>query len=342
MNISFEVTIGVPVFQSISYIMDTMKSLLNQTFNNIEFLIIDDCGKDGAIDLIKDLQKKHPRGKNIRILVNDSNRGVGYCRNRIIDEAKGRFLYFMDSDDIIEFDTIQKLYDAIISNNAQIAYGSYEIVDRINNSTHIYQKSSIILSGEDELATYAFKYVRNFHVSVCNHLIELSFLRNSGIRFLDVSFWEDMAFTTELVTKVTKAVLLSDITYHYIVHNKSLSHYQDRCAIDKNEILRNISVLDFLKEKCDELICKPYIPYLCYNLEMNSFYSVCYIINNSQKIVPSFTLDEMRSILRHPLPLVKILKFSHSRFNNILFFILGILPLPFFLPSIKLIKKIKA
>ena len=80
MNDIFEVTIGIPVFQSISYIMDTMTSALNQTFCNIEYLIVDDCGKDGTIDLIKDLQNKHSRGENIRILKNDSNRGVGHDR----------------------------------------------------------------------------------------------------------------------------------------------------------------------------------------------------------------------------------------------------------------------
>ena len=103
----YEVTIGIPVYQSVDYIQDTMNSALNQSFSDIEFLIVDDCGKDGTMDIISHFQTSHPRGKDIRILVNEKNKGVGYSRNRIIDEARGRFLYFMDSDDTIEPNTIQ-------------------------------------------------------------------------------------------------------------------------------------------------------------------------------------------------------------------------------------------
>ena len=341
MNCSFEVTIGIPVFRSIEYIMDTMTSALNQTFSDIEFLVVDDCGNDGSINLIKYLQNNHPRGKYIRILVNDSNHGVGYSRNRIIDNAKGRFLYFMDSDDLIESDTIQKLYDALISSNAQIAYGSYDIIDKMNNTTHKYKKESLYLCGDDELSIYAFKNVQIFHVSVCNHLIDLFYLRNTGVRFMNVFFWEDMAYTTELVTKVTRAVLLSEITYHYIVHNHSLSHYHDRCLIAKDEIISNLSVLEFLKGMCNDLINKPYLPYLCYNIEMSCFHSISYILNNYQKIVPSFSSVEIRNILRHPLSFKQILRFNHRRSINILLYVLGRLPLMLFLPVIRLIKLLK-
>ena len=204
----YEVTIGIPVYNSFDYILDTMNSALAQTFPNIEFLIVDDCGDDGTMDVIKEFQTNYPRGKYIRVIVNDTNRGVSFSRNRIIDEAKGDYLFFMDSDDTIEPNTIQLLYNAIINNSAQTAYGSYEIIDTINNTPkEIYQKTPLVLSGENKLAMYAFKNNHIFHVSVCNHLIDLSFLRQTGVRFLDVTYWEDMAYTTELVTKVTKSVL---------------------------------------------------------------------------------------------------------------------------------------
>ena len=342
MKEQYEVTIGIPVYQSVDYIQDTMNSALNQSFSDIEFLIVDDCGHDGTMDVISHFQTNHPRGKDIRILVNEKNKGVSYSRNRIIDEARGRFLYFMDSDDSIEPNTIQLLYDAIIQHNVQVAYGSYEIIDGIGNSPiERYKKDALVLRGEDELAMYAFKNNHIFHVSACNHLINLEFLRQSNVRFIDASYWEDMVYTTELVTKIESAVLLPDITYHYLRRQDSLSHYQDRISYEKSEILKNASILKRLKNKCIALRGKSYLPYHCYNLEMNSFYMVCHIIQKNDRIVPNFTYGEMRMILQHPMTLKDILLFQERIVPNLLFRLIGHLPFFLFIPFIRLIGKLK-
>lgn len=338
----YEVTIGIPVYQSVDFIQATILSALNQTFPNIEYLIVDDCGYDGTIDLIVQLQKEHPRGDSIHILHNDKNRGSGYCRNRIIDEAQGNYLYFMDSDDLIEPNTIELLLNSIKSHQAQIAYGSYEIIDKVNGApTEIYQKDNLVLLGTDQLALYAFKNNSVFHVSVCNFLVNLDFLRHSGIHFIDANFWEDMAFTTELVTKVDSAVLLSDITYHYLRHSNSLSHYQSRKWLSKIEIEKNIAVINYLKTKAKQSEIKSYTPYLCYNLEMNSFYVICQIIKHSHQIFPKFTHREMHAVIGHPLSLCKILSFRQKMIPNLLLWLLGTMPVPLFIPFIWLVGKLK-
>ena len=342
MKDQYEVTIGIPVYKSVDFIRDTMISALNQAFTDIEFLIVDDCGQDGTMDVISQIQNNHPRGKDIRILKNDKNRGVSFCRNRIIDEAKGRYLYFLDSDDTIEPYTLQLLYDGIIQNDVQIAYGSYEIIDGIGNSPiEKYQKDALVLKGEDELAMYAFKNNHIFHVSVCNHLVDLAFLRQSGVRFIDANYWEDMVYTTELVTRIESAVLLSDITYHYYRHSGSLSHYQDREIYDKIEIMENASVLNMLKEMCLKMKDRNYMPYLCYNVEMTSFYMACHITCNAHRINPMISSIEIQNIMRCPFSVKEILMFRHKRIPNLLFTLLGIMPILFFRPSIWVMCKIK-
>lgn len=338
----YEVTLGIPVYRSVEYIREAMISALNQTFKEIEFLIVDDCGQDGTMDVVLQIQKGHHRGKDIRIIVNDSNRGVSYSRNRIIEEARGRFLYFMDSDDTIEPNTIQLLYDAIIQNHVQVAYGSYEIIDGIGNfPNEIYQKDALVLKGKDELAMYAFKNNHIFHVSVCNHLIDMAFLRQSAVRFIEVSYWEDMVYTTELVTKIDSAVLLSNITYHYYRHSGSLSHYQNRDIYDKKEIMKNASVIKMLKEMCLKMKGRNYLPYLCYNVEMISFYMACHIICNTHRIYPMISSVEIQNIMRCPFSVKEILMFKHKRIPNLLFTLLGIMPILFFRPSIWFLGKIK-
>ena len=342
MKEQYEVTIGIPVYQSVDYIRDTMNSALNQSFSDIEFLIVDDCGHDGTMDVISHLQTNLPRGKDIRILVNEKNEGVSYSRNRIIDEARGRFLYFMDSDDTIEPNTIQLLYDAIIQHHVQVAYGSYEITDGIGNSPNeIYQKDALVLRGEDELAMYAFKNNHIFHVSACNHLISLRFLRQSNVRFIETSYWEDMVYTTELVTKIESAVLLPDITYHYLRHNGSLSHYQKREVYEKREIMENVSVLNRLKQECMEMKGKKYQPFICYNIGMVSFYMSCHVFRNANHIKPMISIKEIRNMMRCSIPIKEILLFRHKKIPNLLFALLGMMPISVFRPSIWAISRLK-
>ena len=338
----YDVTIGIPVFRSFDYVRDAMMSALGQTFLSVEILVVDDGGNDGSIAVINELQQTHPRGVHIHIVTNPKNMGAGYSRNRIIDEAKGKFLYFMDSDDTIEPNTIQLLYDAIVKNQAEVAYGSYEIVDlSAPHRREVYQKDDVCLSGDGQLAEYVLSHVGRFHVSACNCLMDLEFLRQSGVRFINTNYWEDMAFTYELVPKVTRAVLLSCVTYHYLRHSGSLSHYQAREQLQKEEVLANASTLNYLKEKCKAYRGHSFLPYMCYNLELNSFYIICHVLKNAHLIAPGFSHHEMRDILCYPLSLPDILCFRSVRLQNLLFWLLSRLPVPLFVVSVKVLGKLK-
>ena len=130
----YEVTIGIPVYRAVDYIRQTIESALCQSFSSIEFLVVDDCGEDGSIAIVEEIQRNHLRGKDIRIVYHNRNLGVGATRNRILCEARGRYLYFLDSDDIIEPDTISKLISVIRKFGAEIVYGSWKRVDKVNHS----------------------------------------------------------------------------------------------------------------------------------------------------------------------------------------------------------------
>jgi glycosyltransferase involved in cell wall biosynthesis len=92
---AYEVTIGIPVYNVENYIRLAMDSALSQTFESIEFLICDDCGTDSSMDIIREYQKTHPRVKDIRIVRQPQNKGIGEARNRIVKEARGRYLFFL-------------------------------------------------------------------------------------------------------------------------------------------------------------------------------------------------------------------------------------------------------
>ena len=132
---NYDVTIGIPVYNVEKYIRLTMDSALAQTFPNIEFLVLDDCGQDGSMNIVREYQKTHPRGKDIRIVRQPQNGGLGRARNRIIEEAHGTYLYHLDADDAIAPNTIELLYEKALQYDADMVYGSYQRIEQFGGET---------------------------------------------------------------------------------------------------------------------------------------------------------------------------------------------------------------
>lgn len=331
----YEVTIGIPLYNAERFIRPTLESALAQTFPSIEFLIVDDCGTDGSAEIVKDMQTGHPRGNDILLVRQPRNMGVGPARNRIIDEARGRYLYFMDADDLIAPETISLLHENVTRHAAEIAFGSYEKViykpsgdnDGASGEKELYSYPTAVLSGEGCLAEFAFRKYGGIQAAVWNWLVDLSFLRATGHRFIDASYWEDMVFTYTLTTFVSRAVLLPDVTYSYMCREDSLSNYQRRDLIAKSEVTANVATVDVLKCVArDRLMGRPYLGNWCYNVMMTDFYIICNAIRNRDIIRPAVTPSELRSFMSHPLRLGEILRLGRLRGKNLFLYTLGKLP----------------
>ena len=321
----YDVTIGIPVYKSVDYIRRALESALSQTYSSVEFLIVDDAGCDGSMDVVEEIKREHPKGKDIHIITHSQNMGVSASRNRIIDEAQGQYLYFMDSDDVIAENVIELMMQNVRQCNAEIVFGSYEKIDVLGEKT-IYQYPSLQLLNEDELACFAYRKYAGIQASACNYLVMTSLLKSNNLHFINTNYWEDYVFTFNLVTCISRAVLLPDITYTYLCHEGSLSHYQERSVISKDEVLQNISSIDYLK-KTSALLCdKVYYPNRCLNIMMTDFYIVANILKRRNDIVPSFSDREIKAALSHPATWRQIFAFRQSRMKNLLFYAIGKMP----------------
>ena len=289
----YDVTIGIPVYRSEAYIRKAIESALNQTYPSLEILLIDDAGGDGSLVIMQDIQQTHPRGSDMRIISHDRNLGVSISRNQIITEAKGEFLYFMDSDDQITVNTIALLMQNSRQYDAEIVFGSYEKID-ITGERRIYQYPSLQLLDKDQLAIFAYRKYAGIQASACNYLVKTSLLLENNLYFVDANYWEDFVFTFDLVTYISRAVLLPDITYSYYCRENSLSQYQGRSIITKEEILHNINTIDYLKHTSSMLYNKEYYPNRCFNIVMTDFYIACNILKRRKDIIPSFSNKEIR------------------------------------------------
>ena len=246
-------------------------------------------------------------------------------RNEIIEMAQGQYLYFMDSDDMISENTIELMMENVRKYNAEIVFGSYEKIETSGKKT-FYQYPSLQLLQEDELASFAYRKYAGIQASACNYLVKTSVLRVHNLGFIHTNFWEDFVFTFDLVTYINRAVLLPDITYSYICRENSLSHYQQRDSISKEEVLQNINAINHLKEISSILCNKVYFPNRCYIIAMTDFYIARNILKRRKDIHPSFSYREIKNLMAHPATWQQIRSFRQFRVRNIILFLLSKLP----------------
>ena len=324
----YEVTIGIPVYNVGRYIRLTMDSALAQTFPSIEFLILDDCGTDDSMDIIRDYQQNHPRGKDIRIVRQPRNKGLGEGRNRMIDEARGRYIFFFDGDDEILPHTIAVLYEHAQRYQAEIVYGSREnIIETDGRRTVVpYVYPSMQFLHDNEFATYVYGQYDRLQAQTWNFLIEVDIYRRNHIRYKPVNFWEDFTTTIDLPTYITRAVLLPDVTYRYYLRNGSLSNFQARKEIKKEEILATMNAIQQIKDNSERLYGKAYFPQRMWKVMITCFYVVSMVMRSEKIITPPFANRELRDFMRYPIPLSMVLRFRQWRMRHVLLFSLGVLP----------------
>ena len=324
----YEVTIGIPVYNVGRHIRLTMDSALAQTFPSIEFLILDDCGTDDSMDIVRSYQQNHPRGKNIRIVRQPQNMGLGAGRNRLIDEARGRYFYFLDADDEIVPQTIALLYENAQRYQAEIVYGSRVNIIETDGSQAVvpYVYPSMQFLEADQFATYVYGQYDRLQAQIWNFLIEVDVYRRNHIRYKPVNFWEDFTTTMDLPTYITRAVLLPDITYHYYLRNGSLSNFQSRKEIKKEEILATKNAIEQIKDGSERLYGKAYFPQRMWKVMITCFYVVSMVMRSEKIITPPFANRELRDFMRYPIPLSMVLRFRQWRMRHVLLFSLGVLP----------------
>lgn len=336
----YDVTIGIPMYNAADFIQRTMESALSQTYDNIEFLVVDDGSTDNSVQKLNTIKDSHPRGGNIRLITLPDNQGPSYARNLIIEKAQGDYLYFMDSDDVIRKDTIDLMMRYVRQEQADIVFGSLEKIGLSGERT-LVQYPELHFSKGDEIPWYSYRKYAGIQASACNFLARLSIIRENGLRFFPSNYWEDFAFVLDLVTYYDRAVLLPDITYTYLCRINSLSNFQNRTYISKAEINRNIAVVRYMKSNSLRLRGKSYYPQRCYVSVMTAFYLICSILKHRKSIKPEVTYEEMKEALSHPASLSEILSFKQCRNKNLMLFLIGKMPPSFCVSTIWIIGKVK-
>ena len=167
------ISVVMPTYNRIDLLPRSIESILNQTYQDFEFIIVDDGSTDGSVSLIQAYQQKD---KRIRLIQNDKNRGIPYSRNRGMDAARGKYVAIMDSDDFSEPDRLQKSMRFFQKHPDYKAVNSvyHEMGKKGINNWVPPKRWEIIFNFSNyytNLAVYDLNFVRSHHIRYDETLI---------------------------------------------------------------------------------------------------------------------------------------------------------------------------
>lgn len=348
MNHNYKVSVGMPVWGVENYINRCIESILNQDFDDYEVIVVDDCSPDNSINIVKDIKASHPKGDCIRIIRQPQNMGCWAARNTILEQASGKYILLIDSDDYLAEGAIRKLFQKAEETSAEATYGSTVVVDEkgaiIDNSgIDGISLPSITLMGVDKLAYYANSSIhrRKLNNFIWNILIRKDFLEKHQLKFRKTKFWDDVLFNADMQPLIQSATFISDITYMYVIHANSLSNFQSRKQINTEEIRQHNRNFQYLKKQCLLLKGKCYYESRITKIMLDQFYILTGAIKNKDFLTSPLKKVEFREAIHPPISFREIILFNHHKAINLLFWGMGILPPPISYYLIVTIGKIK-
>lgn len=216
-----KISIIVPVYNAQKYLKKCIDSIINQTYKNIEILLINDGSKDNSLKICKEYEKKDSR----IIVIDKQNKGVSNTRNVGIKKSTGDYIVFIDSDDWLELDAIETMYNIIKDKNLDMVRFNYQINGIPQNSyTNVEDFEKNILNGNIPAYVWIFIFKKQF---IKNILFKE-----------DISMMEDTTFIVELLEKKPKLLLSDKVIYNYYLSENSLSRGKENYEKNIKDILK--------------------------------------------------------------------------------------------------------
>lgn len=224
-----DISVIIPVFNVENYIEECVLSVMQQeNIGNlkVECIVVDDCGTDRSMQIAEELIFSYSGPIQFRIERCGHNRGLSGARNLGIRSARGKYLYFLDSDDFISSVCLNSLYEVALKYpEAQIINGDYVMFpsNLAFNEKGLRNNKNLpeYLGGHKEVAQYWFETVP---VSACNKLIKREFLKKFDLYFKEGILFEDNHWKIMAFEHVDAVAFVNRITYHYRMREGSIMH----------------------------------------------------------------------------------------------------------------------
>jgi glycosyltransferase involved in cell wall biosynthesis len=207
---NLSVSIITPTFNSEKYIAQTIQSIQNQTYLNWELIIVDDCSCDKTVSIIADFARKDSRIKFFQL---EKNSGTGVTRNYGLTKANGRFIAFLDSDDLWKPTKLEKQIDFLIKNKLPFTFTFYECIDERGNSL-----------GKIVTAPRNLSYRRLFFCNYVGNLTAIYDVKYFGkIPISSIRKRQDWMLWLAILKKIKTAEALPESLAYYRIRENSIS-----------------------------------------------------------------------------------------------------------------------
>lgn len=213
------ISVIIPIYNKEKYLDNCLKSIINQSYKEIEIILINDGSTDSSEEICKRYKSKDNRIK----LISTENRGAASARNTGIENAVGKYLSFIDADDYIENTFYETMLDLIKTHNAQIAECGFERITegekytfpKKNQETRVMTRKEALIElyGKDDK-----EHVKT--VIMCNKLFESNLFKN--IRYISGRIIDDETIIYRLIEQCKRIVETNDILYGYVQSSNSI------------------------------------------------------------------------------------------------------------------------
>lgn len=221
---STKVSIIIPIYNVEQYIQDCLLSVANQTMKNgIEAILVDDCGKDNSIAIAQDFISHYQGPIQFTFLHHQKNQGLSCARNTAIKEAKGDYLFFLDSDDEIENNCIEAMYSHVINHpEVDLVQGEYK---SSHTSENPFLKDSLIeYSSDKRFIKYTLLNYNGSSVCAQNKLVKRQLLIENNLYFYPGIIHEDNHWTFFLSKHVQTMAFCKGRMYKHRYNPESITH----------------------------------------------------------------------------------------------------------------------
>jgi len=228
------ISIITPVYNSEKYIAETIESVLAQTYSDWEMIIVDDCSTDNSKEIIRKYARKDSR---IHLIEFEKNSGTGKARDVALQNAKGRFVAFLDSDDMWLPEKLEKQIRFMTGNNYPISFTSYKSIDE--NGKDLDRIIQVVKSVN------LHQYLKNTIIGYSSSMIDLE--QTGSLKIADIRIRVDTQLWISLLKKGFIAYGLDEVLMIYRVHKKSISSNKLYAAKKTWNLYFNVEKLGFLK-----------------------------------------------------------------------------------------------
>ena len=228
------VSIIIPVYNSEKYLRDCLESIVNQTYKNIEIILINDGSKDNSIKIINEYKEKDSR----IIVIDRENKGVLNTRIEGFKKANGKYITYVDSDDWIEKDAIEILYNKILEHSSDVVKCEFAYNDsKIANGNLNTKNDKFIKKDEFEPSFYDM-YLVNMNIHTVWAQMFKKELLYKYIEDIDTSIamGDDLEINIQLYKNIDSILFIPNTLYHYRYNNNSITNSVKVDNIKKNII----------------------------------------------------------------------------------------------------------